>query len=169
MRPSGVEGTTVALDVKLSVEQREEPVLIQALVPKLPVEALDVRVLDGLTRLDELQRDAGISGPHIEGIAAEFGAIVERQARRPPVRRDDGLQRGDDRRAREAVRHGDGEALAGAAIDQGQARKRRPSLSWSLTKLRLQVLFGPRAAGRGTRGTARRSRSRHRTASPPSR
>ena len=72
MRPRSVEGPAIALDVELGIEQREEPVLIEAFVAKPAVEALDMRILNGFPRLDELEGDAAIGGPRIEGPAAEL-------------------------------------------------------------------------------------------------
>ena len=59
------------------VGEPQEPVLIQALVPQLPVEAFDVAVLRRLARLDEVQLDAVLVGPLIQRPADELGAIVE--------------------------------------------------------------------------------------------
>lgn len=55
MGPLGVVPGAPALDDLAGLGLREEPVLVQALIPELPVERLDVGVLDGLARADEGQ------------------------------------------------------------------------------------------------------------------
>ena len=50
--------------------------VIEALVPKLAVEALDVAVLDGLAGPDEMDLHAGGVSPRIEGLARELGPVV---------------------------------------------------------------------------------------------
>lgn len=56
--------------------ERGEPVLVQALVAELAVEALDVAVLHGAARLDQQMRDAVLLGPRDEGATGELGAVV---------------------------------------------------------------------------------------------
>ena len=75
----GVVAPAVLLDVEPGIGQRQEPVLVQALIPEPPVEAFDGGVLDGLTRLDELQGHVVIGGPRIEVLGPEFTAIIEGQ------------------------------------------------------------------------------------------
>ena len=60
-----------------------EPVLVQAAVPELAVEALHESVLGGLAGLDEVQRRAGPLAPKAHRLAGELGAVVA----------DDGLGR----------------------------------------------------------------------------
>ncbi len=48
--------------------QAGEPVLVEALVAKLAVEALDEAVLDRLARPDEDQRHAAVVGPLVEAL-----------------------------------------------------------------------------------------------------
>lgn len=56
--------------------QGHELVLVEALVPKLAVEALDVGVLDGLARPDEVQLHPAAVGPLVHGPAREFRPVV---------------------------------------------------------------------------------------------
>jgi hypothetical protein len=56
--------------------QAQEPVLVQAFVSHLAVEALDERILDGLSRLDEAQLHASFVGPQVLDLAAELRLIV---------------------------------------------------------------------------------------------
>jgi len=74
VRPGRVEVAAEALDVELCVEEREELVLIEVFIAELLVEALDMRVLHGLPGLDELQRDAAIGGPRVEGATADLSS-----------------------------------------------------------------------------------------------
>jgi len=50
-------------DEPSSVSEGEKPVLVQALIPEPPVEALDEGVLDGLPWFDEAKPDAALVGP----------------------------------------------------------------------------------------------------------
>lgn len=79
MRSGGVERAAESFNVELRIQQREKPVLIEALVTQAPVEALDVRILHRLPRLDEVEGDAAIGGRRIEGATAKRTAIVERE------------------------------------------------------------------------------------------
>jgi hypothetical protein len=63
VRPLLVVAASPFLDGLSSILQIREPVLVQALVPELAVEALDVRVLDGAPRCDEVQLDPVPVGP----------------------------------------------------------------------------------------------------------
>ncbi len=53
-----------------------EPVLVQAFIPELPVEAFDECILCGLATLDEVQRYLVLIGPLIYDAAGELGSIV---------------------------------------------------------------------------------------------
>src|SRR5262249_17926734 len=55
-----------------------KPVQIQALITKLAVEALDVRILRGLARLDEVEGDAVGIRPDIQDSPSELRAVVDR-------------------------------------------------------------------------------------------
>jgi hypothetical protein len=62
-----------------------EPVLIQAFVPEFAIEALDKRILGGLTWLDKPKLYPSISGPEVHGFAGEFTAVVHGDhSRQPP-------------------------------------------------------------------------------------
>jgi hypothetical protein len=67
------------------VRQVEEPVLVQAFVPELAVEAFDEGVLDGLAGSDELNPDLGMVGPLVEGAAGELGTVVAYNANGSPL------------------------------------------------------------------------------------
>lgn len=68
----------------MSLVQHLEPLLIQALVPELAVEALDVAVLHGAARLDEDVQDAMRAGPGHEGPAGGLRAVVGAHRMRVP-------------------------------------------------------------------------------------
>ena len=53
-----------------------EPVLVQAAVPELAVEALHEGVLGGFSGLDEVQGRAGPLAPKAHRLAGQFGAVV---------------------------------------------------------------------------------------------
>jgi len=59
-----------------SLWQRLEPMLVQAFVPELAVETLDVAVLHGATRLNQDMTYSMSLRPDHECAAGEFGAIV---------------------------------------------------------------------------------------------
>ena len=54
----------------------DEPVLAQALVTELPVEALDVAVLHRLSRINEAQRDTTLGRPLIHRLTGELRPVV---------------------------------------------------------------------------------------------
>ena len=58
------------------VEEREKPVLVEALIPQPLIEAFDERILDELAGADELQRDADLLRPAYERTAVEFWTVV---------------------------------------------------------------------------------------------
>jgi hypothetical protein len=59
------------------VPEIQEPVLIQAFIPELSVEALDERVLRWLATLDEVQRHLILIGPLVHDPAGELGPVVD--------------------------------------------------------------------------------------------
>ena len=61
---------------ELGFLQREKPMLIQTLVPELPIKTFDKRFLHPLPRLNEVDLHAVLSGPGIQDGAGEFGAVV---------------------------------------------------------------------------------------------
>lgn len=58
--------------------QGGEPVLIEAFVAELAVEAFDERVLRGFTWGGEVQLHAALPRPIVQDFAGELGAVVER-------------------------------------------------------------------------------------------
>ena len=76
-----------AFDREAGVVQAGEPVLVEALVPELPVEALDKRILYGLAGLDEVELHAVLVGSLIQDAARELRSVVhDKGLRQPRVR-----------------------------------------------------------------------------------
>ncbi len=63
-------------DQDTCVLQGRKPVVIQALVPDAPVEALDERILRGFTCLDQLELNTVLAGPLVECLAGKFRPLV---------------------------------------------------------------------------------------------
>src|SRR5271169_2404822 len=59
------------------VVQSQEPVLVQAFLAELAMERLDVAVLHGTARRDEMQRDLVFVSPLIQRLGGELGAMVD--------------------------------------------------------------------------------------------
>ena len=78
VRAHGVVIHPPSFDHLPCVSEIHEPVLVQTLIAKLPVETLDERVLRGLAALDEMQRHLVLIRPLIHDAAG-----VPRRSRRP--------------------------------------------------------------------------------------
>ena len=63
-------------DQDTSLLQARKPVVIQALIPEAPVEALNERVLRGFSGLDQLELNAMLTGPLIQCPAGKFRPLV---------------------------------------------------------------------------------------------
>ena len=135
------------------VGEAPEPVLVQAAVPELAVEALHEGVLGGLAGLDEVQDRAGPFAPKAHRLAGQFGAVVA----------DDGLgrRRGlaqlvqEERQPApviEAATSWPTHILAKKSSTTFRMRNRRPLASWSDMKSTGQRSFGRVGAASGTRG-----------------
>ena len=72
----------------LDFGQRVEEIGIQNLLPVAFVKALDERVLIGLSRLNEPERDVLLFCPLDEGLGGHFGAIIETYCSRLAVNLD---------------------------------------------------------------------------------
>jgi IstB-like ATP binding protein len=66
----------------LRIDQTDEPILFQALVTELPVEAFDVGVLHRFARLDEIEHYAVAMRPLLQHFAAKLRAVVADNRRR---------------------------------------------------------------------------------------
>lgn len=59
-----------------------KPVLVEALIVQLSVEALIGAILHGFARCDELKRDAVLIGPRVESSPSKLGSIADQNASR---------------------------------------------------------------------------------------
>ena len=108
------------------LSQRREPVLVEALVPELAVEALDVAVLHGSARLDQQVLDAVLLRPCDEGPAGELRTVVG--AHRPRVAAEPRslIQHAHDVGAADAMVDRDVDALVGKVVGDRQALQAAP-------------------------------------------
>jgi hypothetical protein len=112
VRPVAVVVPTVGLDRPASVEQADEPVLVEALLPELSVEALDEGVLHRLAWLDEVKVDSSTVRPAIEHPTSELRPVVRDDRRGKSARRGEALEHLDHAQPRQRVVDLDGDALA---------------------------------------------------------
>ena len=63
-------------DQDTSLRQTRKPMVIQALIPETPVEALDERILRGFPGLDQLELNAMLAGPLTQRLAGKFRSLV---------------------------------------------------------------------------------------------
>jgi hypothetical protein len=77
VRPTLVIIDPPCLDDRSDVIEIYKPVLVQAFVPELAVEALHETIIDRLARADELQPDSVRIRPAIHGVADELGAVID--------------------------------------------------------------------------------------------
>lgn len=145
----------------LRVGQGKKPVLIQAFVPQLAVEAFDMTVLNGFARLDERERDASVGRPRVKGPRAELAAIVEEETYRSAPLDDDGLQGSDHGVTRQTERSRQRQALPRAHIHGRQAAK-APSGAQRIA----HKVDRPRIVRGGT-GRSRHARDREPFPPPP--
>lgn len=103
-------------DQSPSFPERTEPVLVEALVPHPPVEALGVGVLGGLARLDEVDGDAALVSPNVEGLAGELGAVVTQDGSWSATLDHEGLQLTSDASAGQRQVDHRGQALASEVV-----------------------------------------------------
>ena len=76
VRPMLVVISAPGGDQDTSLRQARKPVIIQALVPEAPVEALDEGVLSGFAGLDQLELNAVLAGPLVQCLASKFRSLV---------------------------------------------------------------------------------------------
>lgn len=154
---------------RLRSDETDEPVLVQALIAKCAVKALDVRVLDRLARANETERNPTSVGPRIKGQTGEFGTVVHHTRPGQPDGHAQMLEDANDARTRQRPIDFDGDALARVVVSVVQRPKRRPSASVSVRQSidqRSRRLVGRESGSRSTRATRFR---RRRTCTPASR
>jgi len=77
MRPFRVVILPPGLNDILGTVQADEDIIVQAFIPKLAVEALNISVLNRLARLNESQLDAVLVSPEIKGLADELRSVID--------------------------------------------------------------------------------------------
>ena len=92
VRPVVVVVDPPGLDQGSRFGQGGEQVLVEALVPQPPVEALHEPVLLRLARCDVMSFDPARFLPAQDGVARQLGAIVGNDHRRPAAPGDDPVQ-----------------------------------------------------------------------------
>ena len=76
VRPMLVVVPAPGSDRDTGLKQARKPMVVQALIPKPAVEALDERVLRGFPGLDQLELNAMLAGPLVERFAGKFWSLV---------------------------------------------------------------------------------------------
>lgn len=76
VRPLLIVLSSPGFNHELRFLHRQKPVLVQAFIPKLTVEALNKRVLHRFPRLNEVQMHAVLHRPGIQGRPGEFRPVV---------------------------------------------------------------------------------------------
>ena len=79
VRPLLIICSTPGFNHYLGLLQGQKPVLVQALIPKLAVEAINTCILDRLSRWDAMQRDPMLIGPRVQGVPCELRSVVQHQ------------------------------------------------------------------------------------------
>lgn len=106
---------------RTSLREGSKPVLVQTLVPKLPVEAFHVSVLRRLAGLDEPQFDAVLVSPLIECFAGELRSLISPDRSGPPPESNRAIEYPRDVDAGDAVIDDDVDRLLAEIIDNRQA------------------------------------------------
>jgi len=101
-----------------------EPVLVEALIPKAPVEALAGAVLHRLPRLDEVVSDPPLIAPLVEYPAGELRAVVGDDDLWSATFMDDSVQHPPHPKTWQAGVHLNGQALASEGVDHVQGSQR---------------------------------------------
>src|SRR5215471_18194483 len=96
VRPLRVVAFPPLLDEFAGVCQAAKPADSEALVAKVAVEALQMAVLHGLARIDEIQFDVVLVRPGIERLPGKLGAVIQCDPLGWPMPVDQVLQEADD-------------------------------------------------------------------------
>ena len=103
------------------LRQRSEPMLVEAFVAELAVEALDVAVLRGAARFDQEVFDTVLLRPGDEDATGELGSVVRTNRAWITTEAGSLVEQTHHVGAADAMIHGDVHALASEVIDDGQA------------------------------------------------
>jgi hypothetical protein len=104
-----------------SLGQCLEPLLVQALIAELAIEALDIAVLHGSARLDQDVAHTVRMCPGQKLATGELGAVVGANGQRVAPKHRHPVQNACHILARDALVHGDLQALMAEVIGYGQA------------------------------------------------
>lgn len=124
----GVVVNAPGFDQRAGLGDAGKPMLVEALVPKLAVEALDEGVVGGLPRPDEAQLDATGVGPRVECAAAEFGPIVHHENLRQADGLGEPIEHADDAQTGQRPIDFDRDTFLREVVDDVQRAKPRPSV-----------------------------------------
>jgi hypothetical protein len=138
----------------MSLRQRSEPTLVQALVAELAVEALHVVVLRWLAGLDQPQLDAAFARLLVEGSSGELGTLIGAQGLRPRSKPRNRVQDASDVLAGDAMIDDDVDRLLAESSTIVRHFSRRPCSKASLTKSIDHTWFGRSGSTSGRRSTA---------------
>lgn len=127
MRPHLVVVDSPARNLNARLLQALEPVLVEALIAELAVEAFDVGVLRGLARLVEDVAHALGLGPGHEGSAGELRPLVGSHRLRVAPEARHLVQHSHNVIAADAVIDGDVHALVAEVVGDGQALDAPPA------------------------------------------
>src|SRR6184192_2790837 len=120
MRTDLVEIDPPLLDDPACIVEVEEPVLVEALVAKLAVEAFDVGILDWLAGADEVQLHPDPVGPGVEGLPGELWAVVHHDELRETAHSCDQRELAADAQTADRGVQDEGQHFAGEVVDHSE-------------------------------------------------
>ena len=121
VRPDLVVVLAPEPDGRAGLLQRLEPLFVQALVPELAVEALDVAVLHGPSRLDQDVTDAVGLRPAHKGATGELRPVVGANSQRVASEHGRLIQQSRNVLPRDSPVHRDAHALVAEVVGDRQA------------------------------------------------
>src|SRR3954469_4192126 len=77
MWPNCIVVDSPLFDQRTGIRQADEPVLVQAFISELAIEALDMPILGRLARRGKVEHDLLLSSPGIENVTSELRPIVD--------------------------------------------------------------------------------------------
>src|SRR5689334_1909080 len=123
MRPNGIVVDPPLFNDRTRVGQADEPVLAQALIPKLAIETFDMAVLGWLAWRRKVERDLMLAGPDIQQLTDKLRAIVDPNALGFLLECNNALQEPNHSRSRQRRVDFDCQTLTREAIDQIECAK----------------------------------------------
>jgi len=112
-----------ALDDEPSFPNRDEDPAVEAAIPKHAVERLDIVVLPGTARVDELCGDPALRDPFLDSLADDLWAVVALDDSRNPSALDQVLENTDDVVRVQELSRLDPDRFPGEIIDHRQEPK----------------------------------------------